>query len=100
MQVSPCHIFLQHHFHQLFKMTLILLHYLYSIIVRICRPSDRTVGRPPAPGRDSNPGRRGLNFLVYYAALKALGMKSDYQLPNRLVWRPQARYQYLKRYLL
>ena len=37
-----------------------LLLILYSIHRAICRPSDHSVGKPPALGRDSNPGRADL----------------------------------------
>ena len=36
-----------------------ILHYFYSITVRIFRPSDRTVGRPPGPGPRFEPGPGG-----------------------------------------
>ena len=50
----------------------VLLHYFYSITVRICRLSDRTVGRPPGPRfltRDTNNVRAWAFSILIYCGL-------------------------------
>ena len=54
---EPSHL---HFFFLTTNLGVVLLIYLYSIHIAICRPSDHSVVTGEAPGRDSNPGRAEL----------------------------------------